>query len=79
MDSSHVTWFNSLFDDFKGAIERREFVGREAEEAFLCVQLISTAYASSREGSRELPLAGLAALAGDDVSDRKIMKDVSGG
>jgi predicted dehydrogenase len=79
MDSSHVTWFNSLFDDFKGAIERKEFVGREAEEAFLCVQLISTAYASAREGSRELPLAGLAALAGDDVSDRKIMKDVSGG
>jgi len=79
MDSSHVTWFNSLFDDFKGAIERKEFVGQEAEEAFLCVQLISTAYASSREGSRELPLAGLAALAGDDVSDRKIMKDVSGG
>ena len=78
MDSSHVTWFNSLFDDFKGAIERKEFVGREAEEAFLCVQLISTAYASARDGSRELPLAGLAALAGDDVSDRKIMKDVSG-
>jgi len=70
MDSSHVTWFNSLFDDFKGAIERKEFVGREAEEAFLCVQLISTAYASAREGSKELPLAGLAALAGDDVSDR---------
>ena len=73
MDSSHVTWFNSLFDDFKGAIDRKEFVGREAEEAFLCVQLISTAYASAREGSRELPLAGLAALAGDDVSDRMAM------
>jgi predicted dehydrogenase len=70
MDSSHVTWFNSLFDDFKGAIERREFVGKEAEEAFLCVQLISTAYASARDGSRELPLPGLAALEGDDVSDR---------
>ncbi len=70
MDSSHVTWFNSLFDDFKGAIERKEFVGREAEEAFLCVQLISTAYASARDGSKELPLPGLAALAGDDVSDR---------
>jgi predicted dehydrogenase len=80
MDSSHATWFNSLFDDFKGAIERKEFVGREAEEAFLCVQLISTAYASAREGSRELPLAGLAALAGDDVSDRMSMsrRDVSG-
>jgi predicted dehydrogenase len=77
MDSSHVTWFNSLFDDFKGAIDRKEFVGREAEEAFLCVQLISTAYTSARDGSRELPLAGLAALAGDDVSDRIIRKDAS--
>jgi predicted dehydrogenase len=70
MDSSHVTWFNSLFDDFKGAIARRDFVGREAEEAFLCVQLIATAYASARDGSRELPLAGLAALADDDLRDR---------
>ena len=74
MDSSHVTWFNSLFDDFRGAIERNEFVGREAEEAFLCVQLISTAYASARDGSKELPLAGLAALAGDDVSDRMVSR-----
>jgi len=79
MDSSHVTWFNSLFDDFKGAIARGEFVGREAEESFLCVQLIATAYASAREGSRELPLPGLAALAGDDVSDRLVMKDASNG
>jgi predicted dehydrogenase len=70
MDSSHVTWFNSLFDDFTGAIARREFVGQEAREAFLCVQLIATAYASAREGSRELPLLGLAALEGDDVTDR---------
>jgi predicted dehydrogenase len=81
MDSSHATWFNSLFDDFRGAIDRGEFVGREAEEAFLCVQLISTAYASARDGSKELPLPGLAALAGDDVTDRMArsmsMKDVS--
>jgi predicted dehydrogenase len=70
MDSSHVTWFDSLFDQFKAAVERREYVGREAEEAFLCVQLISTAYASARDGSRELPLAGLAALAADDLRDR---------
>jgi predicted dehydrogenase len=70
MDSSHVTWFNSLFDDFKGAIARGEFVGKEAQESFLCVQLISTAYASAQQASRELPLAGLAALAGDEVSDR---------
>ena len=72
MDSSHVTWFNSLFDQFKVAVDRGEFVGREAEEAFLCVQLITTAYASVRDGSRELPLAGLAALAGDDLKDRRV-------
>ena len=34
------------------------------------MQLISTAYASAREDSRELPLPGLTALEGDDVSDR---------
>ena len=70
MDSSHVTWFNSLFDDFRAAIDRREFVGQEAREAFLCVQLIATAYASAADGSRELPLGGLPALEGDDVTDR---------
>jgi len=77
MDSSHVTWFNSLFDDFKGAIARGEFVGRDAEESFLCIQLIATAYTSAREGSRELPLSGLSALGGDDLHDRIVMKDVS--
>ena len=70
MDSSHVNWFNSLFDDFRGSIARRDFVGKEAQEAFLCVQLISTAYASAGQDSRELPLEGLSALAGDEVSDR---------
>jgi predicted dehydrogenase len=71
MDSSHVTWFNSLFDDFRAAIDRGDFVGHEAREAFLCVQLIMTAYASARDGSRELPLRGLEALEGDDVTDRR--------
>ena len=69
MDSSHVTWFNSLFDDFKGAIERRDFVGKETREAFLCVQLITTAYASARDGCRELPLGGPSSIAGHDLSD----------
>lgn len=56
MDSSHVTWFNSLFDQFREAIDTDDFVGKEAEEAYLCVQLIKTAYASAHEGGRELPL-----------------------
>ncbi|MES1206674.1 MAG: Gfo/Idh/MocA family oxidoreductase [Pseudomonadota bacterium] len=68
MDSSHVSWFNSMFDDFKTAIARGEYVGREAEESFRCVQLITTAYASARDGGRELPLDGLATLDADEVS-----------
>ncbi|HVZ74438.1 MAG TPA: Gfo/Idh/MocA family oxidoreductase [Polyangia bacterium] len=71
MDSSHVNWFNSLFDDFKSAIARGDFVGHEARAAFLCVQLISTAYASARDGSRELPLRGLDAIEIDDVTERR--------
>ena len=57
MDASHVTWFNSLLDQFKAAIATGDYVGTEAQEAFLCIQLIMTAYASAKEGSRELPLA----------------------
>jgi len=56
MDSSHVTWFNSLFEDFQRAIAQGEWVGKEAEESFLCIELIQTAYASAKDGSRELPL-----------------------
>jgi predicted dehydrogenase len=67
MDASHVTWFRSLLDQFGRAIATHEYVGAEAREAYLCVKLIETAYASARSGSRELPLAqdvpGLAAAA----------------
>jgi predicted dehydrogenase len=56
MDASHVSWFNSLFDQFQEAIRKGEWVGREAREAYLCIQLITTAYRSAAEGCRELPL-----------------------
>ncbi len=59
MDASHVSWFNSLVDQFKTAIQEDDFVGKEAKEAYLCVQLIMTAYQSAQEGSKELPLAAL--------------------
>jgi predicted dehydrogenase len=62
MDSSHVSWFSSLFDQFRTAIDNGVYVGREAEESFLCVQLIQTAYASARQGSRELGIGGTSAL-----------------
>ncbi|MBI5549551.1 MAG: Gfo/Idh/MocA family oxidoreductase [Deltaproteobacteria bacterium] len=57
MDASHVGWFNSLFDQFKTAIATGDFVGKEARESYLCIQLITTAYRSAADGCRELPLA----------------------
>lgn len=49
MDASHVTWYSSLFDRFKEAIERGEYVGKEAREAWLCIELITQAYASAAD------------------------------
>jgi predicted dehydrogenase len=56
MDASHTKWFNSLFDQFKTAIEIGDFVNRELREAVACVQIIETAYRSNSEGCRELGL-----------------------
>jgi predicted dehydrogenase len=57
MDSSHVSWFDSLFDDFRTAVASGDFVSHETRQALLCVQLITTAYRSSQEASRELALS----------------------
>jgi len=56
MDASHAAWFRTLQLEFADAIRTGELVGKSAREAFLCVQLIETAYASSRAGSRLMPL-----------------------
>lgn len=54
-DASHSSWFAALFDDFRAAIERRDFAGKEAQDALMCVHVINTAYRSARAGC-ELPL-----------------------
>ena len=59
MDASHVSWFNALFDDFKQAVQNCDFVGREAEEAYRCIEIITRAYESSENGCKELRLNGL--------------------
>lgn len=56
MDASHVSWFNSLFDQFKTAIAQGDYVGKEARESLLCIQLITTAYRSAEQGSQELSI-----------------------
>lgn len=52
MDASHTGWFRSLFRQFRHAIERHDYEGKEAEDAVRCVELISAAYASARDDGR---------------------------
>ncbi len=56
MDASHVQWFDSLFDQFRGAILRGEPVSQETLEAYRCVALIEGVYRSEKEGGCEMPL-----------------------
>jgi len=55
-DASHTSWFTSMFEAFRGAIERKDYVSRELEEAYMCVHLIERIYESAAVGCRELPV-----------------------
>jgi predicted dehydrogenase len=56
MDASHAEWFKALQGDFVAAIRAGQWVGQEARDAALCVQLIETAYASARADSKQLAI-----------------------
>jgi predicted dehydrogenase len=56
MDSSHVSWFNSLFDEFLQALEKGDILNKNLIEAWLCIQAITKAYESAQNGSCELSL-----------------------
>ena len=58
MDASHVTWFSALFDQFQTAIENNDYAGKEAQEAYACVEIITRAYESAKNGCKELSLGG---------------------
>jgi predicted dehydrogenase len=53
MDAGHPAWFASLLPQFFEAIRSRDYAGREAKDGLACVELISAAYASARDSSRE--------------------------
>ena len=55
--ASHAEWFKYLHKDFVRQIRTGEYVGKDARDAAMCVQLIETAYASARADGRELELA----------------------
>lgn len=59
MDASHVTWYDSLFSQFKEAIAQDDFVGKEAKEAYRCIEIISQAYASAAHASQERSVEGI--------------------
>ncbi len=58
MDASHVSWFSALFDQFRTAIENNDYAGKEAKEAYRCVEIITRAYESAKHGCKELSLGG---------------------
>lgn len=70
MDSSHVTWFNSLFDDFRTAIAARDFVSDDLRTARECIRLIEAAYESAADGSRQVTIERPAALAISEAAER---------
>jgi hypothetical protein len=54
MDSSHVTWFNSMFDKFKVAINNNDFRNSEITDAYFCIQAIMKAYESIENNSEKI-------------------------
>jgi predicted dehydrogenase len=56
MDASHTRWFNAMFDQFHAAIASGDHAGAEAQDAYRCIEIITTAYRSAADGCRELPL-----------------------
>lgn len=56
MDASHAEWFKPLQGEFVHAIRTGQWVGQEARDAAMCVQLIETAYASARADGKQLAI-----------------------
>jgi predicted dehydrogenase len=55
-DTRHMGWFAPLFEQFRSAIARGDFAGKDAHDAVACVELAETAYLSANNASRELTL-----------------------
>lgn len=56
MDASHAEWFKPLQGEFAHAIRTGQWVGQEARDAAMCVQLIETAYTSARADGKQLAI-----------------------
>ncbi|MEO7736082.1 MAG: Gfo/Idh/MocA family oxidoreductase, partial [Kofleriaceae bacterium] len=56
MDASHAEWFKALQLQFVQQIRIGQWIGQEARDAAMCVQLIETAYASARADGKQLAI-----------------------
>ena len=56
MDASHAEWFKALQGQFVHSIRTGQWIGQEARDAAMCVQLIETAYASARADGKQLAI-----------------------
>ena len=56
MDSSHVTWFNSMFDKFIKAIDTNDYQNAEIMDAFACITSIMKAYESINNNSTKVAI-----------------------
>ncbi len=53
MDSSHFSWFTSLWEKFKQAIQNGEFNSKDLNDSLVCVAAICAAYESAKRGGQE--------------------------
>lgn len=53
MDAGHAAWFRSMFARFTTAMDQKDNVGRSAVDALRCIELITAAYESANDASRE--------------------------
>jgi myo-inositol 2-dehydrogenase / D-chiro-inositol 1-dehydrogenase len=56
MDASHKEWFGSVLDAFGRSIEGNDLVSRDTLDAIECMRIISAAYTSVRQASRQVDL-----------------------
>jgi hypothetical protein len=59
--SHHPAWMERVVEDFRREISDETIRGANLAEARWCARLIHCAYQSSREGSRDVRVDGLAA------------------
>jgi predicted dehydrogenase len=56
MNAGHAGWFGSMFGEFAAAMDRGDSVVPSALNALRCIEVITTAYESANDGSRERPI-----------------------